>query len=103
LLQNKGINVDIINARFAKPIDQKLISMARSGKAIITVEDHSVSCGFGSALLEAVASSGIGDFKCRIINLGGPDRFVMQDTRQNQFAECGISAEKIVDTVCSMQ
>jgi 1-deoxy-D-xylulose-5-phosphate synthase len=95
LLQNQSVKVDIINARFAKPLDQKLISVALSGKSIITIEDHSVACGFGSALLEAVNSSGRGDVKCRIVNLGGPDQFVMQDTRQNQFAQSGISAEKI--------
>jgi 1-deoxy-D-xylulose-5-phosphate synthase len=72
-----------------------LVALAQSGKSIITVEDHSISCGFGSALLEAAAS--IQTPKGKILNLGTPDRFVMQDTRQNQFAECGISAQKIAD------
>jgi 1-deoxy-D-xylulose-5-phosphate synthase len=95
LLEPEGIKADVINARFAKPIDPKLVALAQSGKSIITVEDHSISCGFGSALLEAAAS--IQTPKGKILNLGTPDRFVMQDTRQNQFAECGISAQKIAD------
>jgi 1-deoxy-D-xylulose-5-phosphate synthase len=97
LLEADGIKADIINARFAKPIDPKMIALAQSGKTIITIEDHSITCGFGSALLEATAS--IQNQKSKIKNLGAPDRFIMQDTRQNQFAESGISAEKIANVV----
>lgn len=97
LLEADGITVDVINARFAKPIDQKLVALAHSGKTIITIEDHSITCGFGSAVLEAAASTQ--NSKLKIQNLGAPDRFIMQDTRQNQFAESGISAEKIANIV----
>jgi 1-deoxy-D-xylulose-5-phosphate synthase len=97
MLEAGGIKTDIINARFAKPIDPKLVALAQSGKTIITIEDHSITCGFGSALLEATASTQ--NSKLKIQNLGAPDRFIMQDTRQNQFAESGVSAEKIAEVV----
>ncbi len=54
LLGKEKIAVDVINGRFAAPIDDKIISLAERGKGIVTVEDHHLACGFGSAVLEAV-------------------------------------------------
>jgi 1-deoxy-D-xylulose-5-phosphate synthase len=96
LLEKEGIAVDVINARFAKPIDAALVDLAACGKRIVTVEEHSISCGFGSALLEAVSSRGI---NADITLLGGPDSFVKQDTRSRQLEESGISGAKIAQTV----
>jgi 1-deoxy-D-xylulose-5-phosphate synthase len=101
LLETQGIKADVINARFAKPVDPKLISLAQSGKILITIEDHSAACGFGSALLEAVHSEQK-NCKGRIITLGIPDRFIMQDTREHQFQECGISAAKIAEMAAKL-
>jgi len=105
ILGREGIDVTVINARFAKPIDGKLISLFYDKKNIITVEDHAMACGFGSALLEAVArqkvekagyeSANAG----RIIILGGPDRFVKVGSRKVQLDEIGASAGRIVETV----
>ena len=71
-LEADGIKADVINARFAKPIDQKLIALAQSGQTIVTIEDHSITCGFGSALLEATAS--IQNSKSKIQNSSGSRR-----------------------------
>jgi len=105
MLNREGIDVSIINARFAKPIDDEIISLFYDKKNIITVEDHSLACGFGSALLEAVArqtvEKGRGESANagRIIILGGPDRFVKVGSRKVQLDEMGVSAERIVETV----
>lgn len=106
LLADKNIDVGVINARFVKPLDDAIVSLVVSGYDIITVEDHGVACGFGSAVLEAVAVrvSG-GDNKRRggsigrVVTLGGPDSFVKVATRAVQMDEIGISAGKIATTV----
>jgi 1-deoxy-D-xylulose-5-phosphate synthase len=104
ILAEQGIDVSVINARFAKPIDENLISLLNEQKTIITVEDHSLSCGFGSALLELAAdktleNAGSGAKSGKIITLGGPDEYVEVGPRSLQCDQIGIGAERIVETV----
>ena len=55
LLEEKGLSVAVINARFAKPIDKDLIKeYAKKTGCLVTTEEHSVQGGFGSAVLEAL-------------------------------------------------
>ncbi len=106
ILAKDGINVDVINARFAAPVDEKIIALACRGKGIITVEDHYLACGFGSAVLEAISarvSPGKQNDKRKsspkIMVLGAPKEFIEHDTRKRQFSRVGINADKIVNTV----
>lgn len=109
-LQKDGIEVDVINARFATPIDEKIISLLGQGKGILTVEDHRVACGFGSALLEAaaakIADSGQliteGKRLSAIRLLGMPKRFIRHDSRDAQLIKLGINADKIEQTAREM-
>ena len=55
MLEQQRIAVDVINARFAAPVDDEIIALTVKGKGIITVEDHGLACGFGSAVLEQAA------------------------------------------------
>jgi 1-deoxy-D-xylulose-5-phosphate synthase len=74
LLADKGIECAVINARFVKPLDEEtLIQFAKRGKKIVTLEEHVVTGGFGSAVLEMLHRHQIND--CRIINIGLPDEF----------------------------
>ena len=102
LLAKDGIKVDVINARFAAPIDQKIVLLLQQGKAIITVEDHRLTCGFGSALLEAAAAALPKGFEKPIRILGAPSRFITHDTRNAQFINIGINADNIVETTRNM-
>ncbi len=55
MLEEKGLSVAVINARFAKPIDEDLVlEYARKTGCIVTTEEHAVQGGFGSAVLEAL-------------------------------------------------
>ena len=57
MLEEKGLSVAVINARFAKPIDKNLImEYAKKTGCLITAEEHSVQGGFGSAVLESLQS-----------------------------------------------
>ena len=100
-LRADGHEVEVVNARFAKPIDRKMIRNAfQTGRPVITVEDHSVSGGFGSAVLETATELGltIGSFK----RLGLPaERFVEHGSRDGQLAEVGIDATGIASAVQS--
>ncbi|MGD2093534.1 MAG: 1-deoxy-D-xylulose-5-phosphate synthase [Phycisphaerales bacterium] len=100
LLAEEGIAVDVINGRFAAPVDKKIIYLLDKGKGIITVEDHANACGFGSAVLESAASGGYSQKTIRA--LGVPRRFIKHDYRPRQLMEAGINADKIVETAKEM-
>jgi 1-deoxy-D-xylulose-5-phosphate synthase len=100
LLANDGIPVDVINGRFAAPVDEKIGSLIEKGKGIVTVEDHAVACGFGSAILELAAAKGCSLKKIRI--LGAPRRFIGHNTRDVQLMEAGVNADNIAETVRKM-
>ena len=76
---------------FAKPIDEKIISLFYDKKSIITVEEHSLACGFGSAVLELAAKKSF-ENKARfgphnmgkIVTIGGPDEFINIGSRSTQ-------------------
>jgi 1-deoxy-D-xylulose-5-phosphate synthase len=99
----EGIEVDVINARFAAPIDSRIVELIGAGKPVITVEDHGVACGFGSAIMEAAGQHSGGFVPRRdggaIRILGVPKRFVRHDSRTNQLMEAGINADKIAEAV----
>ena len=103
LLAGDGIAVDVINARFAAPLDEKIIQLLSKGKSIITVEDHTAACGFGSAVLELAAlRSTISDKRKAIRVLGAPRRFIKHNTRPLQLMQVGINADKIAQTAKDM-
>ncbi len=99
-LSSEKIAVDVINARFAAPVDEKFAGLLAQGKALITVEDHSVACGFGSAVLESVATAGQDVSNIRV--LGAPRRFIGHDSRSAQLMQAGINADEIVKTAKEM-
>jgi 1-deoxy-D-xylulose-5-phosphate synthase len=74
LAAEHGLSVGIVNARFAKPLDTELLHQhARAAKLIVTMEDHAVIGGFGSAVLEALSE---GNLSTPVERIGWPDRFV---------------------------
>ena len=99
LLATANIFVRVVNARFAKPIDSEMVATALAADhPVITVEDHSITGGFGSAVLETAQELGLPTE--RVVRLGMPaDRFIRQGTRASQLAECGIDAAGIAAAV----
>jgi 1-deoxy-D-xylulose-5-phosphate synthase len=80
-LEDKGLSVAVINARFVKPLDTDLICQyARSAKCLVTMEEHAIQGGFGSAVLEEINEQIPGEnvlVKCigvadRVIEHGAP-------------------------------
>ncbi len=85
--------VGVVNARFVKPLDEAMLrDVARSARAIITVEDNTVMGGFGSAVLEFLNAEGI---KTPVRVLGIPDEFQEHATVESVHARSGIDAQAI--------
>jgi 1-deoxy-D-xylulose-5-phosphate synthase len=106
LLAEEGIEVDVINARFAAPVDVKIVELLESGKPVVTIEDHGCACGFGSAVIEAAAQRHGGfkatDNRAAVRILGASRRFFRHDSRSRQLMELGINADNIAEAVRQM-
>jgi 1-deoxy-D-xylulose-5-phosphate synthase len=86
-------DVGVVNARFIKPLDTELLlSLARSAEILITVEDHVVNGGFGSAVVEALADQGV---HVPVRRLGIPDRHVPHGNPAEQHEELGYGPQAI--------
>jgi 1-deoxy-D-xylulose-5-phosphate synthase len=93
-----GLKITVANARFCKPFDTALLTdLVNSHDRVITVEDHQLMNGFGSAALETASELGLDTRKIK--RLGIPDRFIDHGSRKWQLAQCGIDAEGIAKAV----
>ncbi len=101
MLSQRGIEVEVLNARFAKPLDAVAISrLLREGKPALVCEDHSQIGGFGSAVLELAAAREIDAGHVQLRGL--PDRFVAAASREQQLAEVGLDATSLAATLQRM-
>jgi 1-deoxy-D-xylulose-5-phosphate synthase len=93
-LRDEGLEVGVINTRFVKPLDTRLLlERIEAAPWVVTVEENSLQTGFGSAVLEAVNEAGI---HCGPIRrLGIPDRFVEHGDRGELLADLGLDAAGI--------
>jgi len=98
-LAEEGIKIDVINARFAAPLDGRVIELLERGTQMVIVEDHGSACGFGSAVLEHAGQKACGLGRVKVRLLGAPRRFLRHDSRASQLMEAGINADKIADAV----
>ena len=99
VLAGEGIFTAVVNPRFAKPVDEDMVTTAITrGGPVITLEDHSTTGGFGSAVLETANRLGLPTES--IIRLGlAPDVFYRHGSRPGQLAQAGIDAAGIAATV----
>ena len=82
-----GVRPTVVNARFAKPLDVELLEdLARTHEVVVTIEDHVLDGGFGSAVREA-----IGGMDARLAHIGIPDRFIQHGRRDLLLAEAGVT------------
>ena len=90
-LEAQGIAAAVINARFVKPIDTEMLEFfARSVDVVLTLEDHVLRGGFGSAVLEALSDLGIAT---PVVRVGWPDQFIEHGKLDALRAKYGISVE----------
>lgn len=99
-LENNGISAAHYDMRFVKPIDEKMLSeVFENFKYVVTVEDGVIHGGFGSAVLEFMATN---NYSSKVKMLGIPDIFIEQGTPDELYRECGIDTRGIVETVTKM-
>jgi 1-deoxy-D-xylulose-5-phosphate synthase len=97
ILATEGVAAAVINARFAKPVDGEMIARyARSAEILVTVEDHALAGGFGSAVLEELNRAGL---STPVIRIGWPDHFIEHGKPDDLRRKYGLTAEAAVAQV----
>lgn len=85
-------NIEVYGVSSIKPLDASLVEICQHSDVIITVEEHSVLGGFGSAVVEQLSASGL----CpQVIRLGMPDTYLEADIHHNILARAGLSVESL--------
>ncbi len=94
-LKAKGISLTIIDARFAKPLDEKLIlNCAKEHEVMITIEEGSIG-GFGSHVKKLLSEKGIFDKGLKFRSMTLPDRFIEQDNPKKMYEIAGLNSDQI--------
>lgn len=92
-----AVGVRVVNMRFVKPLDEQIIrDLADSTQLFVTVEEHAVMAGAGSAVNEFLAQAQIVK---AILNLGLPDTFLHQATHQQMLQDCGLDGSGILASI----
>ncbi|AFS78397.1 1-deoxy-D-xylulose-5-phosphate synthase Dxs [Gottschalkia acidurici 9a] len=96
-LKEIGKNITLINGRFVKPLDEKLIlDVAKSHQVIITLEDNAKIGGFGSLINNLLIKN---NFKGKVINISIPDEFVEHGSVEKLYEELGMDKESIKNII----
>ena len=89
-------NIEVYGVSNIKPLDASLTEICQNSDVIITVEEHSVLGGFGSAVVEQVSASGA----CpQVIRVGMPDKYLEADVHHNILARAGLSVEGLQEVL----
>ena len=89
-------NIEVYGVSSIKPLDASLTEICQHSDVIITVEEHSVLGGFGSAVVEQASASGA----CpQVIRVGMPDRYLEADVHHNILARAGLSVEDLQEVL----
>ena len=89
-------NIEVYGVSILKPLDASLTQICQNSDVIITVEEHSVLGGFGSAVVEQISASGA----CpQVIRIGMPDKYLEADVHHNILARAGLSVEGLQEVL----
>ncbi|MBF0899056.1 MAG: hypothetical protein HXK39_02620, partial [Atopobium sp.] len=89
-------NIEVYSVSSIKPLDASLTQICQNSDVIITVEEHSVLGGFGSAVVEQLSASGA----CpQVLRLGMPDAYLEADVHHNILARAGLSVESLQEVL----
>ncbi|PKM38457.1 MAG: 1-deoxy-D-xylulose-5-phosphate synthase [Gammaproteobacteria bacterium HGW-Gammaproteobacteria-10] len=93
----KQLGATVVNMRFVKPLDEALIlELAKSHDVIVTVEENVVAGGAGSAVNEFLQAQRI---VMPVLNIGLPDAFIEQGTREELLSFCGLDTQGILQSI----
>jgi 1-deoxy-D-xylulose-5-phosphate synthase len=97
-LSGKGIDAGVVNARWVKPLDPRIVEWAAPVRHVVTIEDNVVSGGFGAAVMEAFATAGLVK---EITNIGVPDSFLPFGAASDVMESVGMDPDSVVERVLS--
>ena len=101
-LKKKGVNVTIVDARFAKPLDENLIwQLATTHEAILTIEEGSIG-GFGSHVVDFLSRKSLLDNGLKFRSMFLPDYFIDQDNPEKMYKSAGLDAKSIEEKVLDL-
>ncbi len=97
ILEEKGIKAGVINMRFLKPLDTKIIKEAlKLSPNLVTMEDNILAGGFGSAVAEFIADENL---NANMLRFGIQDEFIEHGTQKELFEQIGLTAAKIASKI----
>ncbi len=100
LIGDPGMKPTVVNMRFVKPLDEALlVELAQTHRKFITLEEHSLAGGFGSAVVEFVADRDLG---VNVERIGVPNILIQHDKQPLQRASFGLSGESIAARIRSI-
>ena len=101
-LKKKGIHITIVDARFAKPLDENLIwQIATDHEALITIEEGSIG-GFGSHVSNFLSEKNLLDKSLKFRSMVLPDKFIDQDKPDFMYRAAGLDAQSIQEKVLDL-
>ena len=99
ILHEKGINAEIINVPVVKPIDKEtIINSAKKTNRVITIENHSVIGGLGSAVCEVLSEA----YPVKVTRIGTNDEFGQSGTAKELMAHYGLNSEKLTEKILGL-
>ena len=99
ILKKKGVNITIVDARFAKPLDENLIwQLATDHEALITIEEGSIG-GFGSHVSQFLSEKNLLDNNLKFRSMILPDRFIDHDKPDLMYKYAGLDSISIENKV----
>ncbi|MCV6591188.1 MAG: 1-deoxy-D-xylulose-5-phosphate synthase [Marinobacterium sp.] len=88
------LNATLVDMRFVKPLDTTRIDeLAHSHSLLVTLEDHAIQGGAGSAVSEYLHQQ---QLDCQLLTLGIPDQWIEHAGRNRQLSECGLKAKQLI-------
>ena len=99
ILEKNGISTTVADARFAKPLDEKLImDLSINHEVLVTIEEGSIG-GFGSHVMQMLSDRGVFDKGLKMRSIILPDIFIDQDTPNQMYKKAGLDCESIVEKI----
>jgi len=97
ILKDRGIDAGVVNARFVRPLDEKLLAeQAAKARVFVTIENGIAAGGFGSAVEESLVAQA---FKGKIMRLGWPDQFVPHGSSDILMEKYGLTPKAVADSI----
>lgn len=95
-LRERGLSVGVVNARWVKPLDRRLVDWSREAARVVTLEDNVVAGGFGAAVMELFAEAGL---HREVTCIGVPDTFLPFGSPGDLMAMVGMDPDSVVERV----